>query len=212
MGKARRKQIDPQAKRADETDLQWRSRLAREQETRRRQGEDIITPERRSKGDLEEVNAKTQGLARSYRKRSTSSLLRLCARGALTPDQLAAAQEISMEATRIKSDVDFGSSSAEARVDCSGSGRAYGAEHLHRVCIEQAYTCWRNSLPTPRGLVLDMVCEDHQLAAIARRYNRSWRKAMSILREALDEWPVHKHKAFQSIRQDDVDASNARAA
>ena len=209
---AKTKKTDPLAKRPDETFLQWRARLARAQETKRQVGEDVITPERRSKGDLEEVGAKEQGRHRTYRQRSTSSLLRLCARGVLTPDQLAAAQEIAMEATRIKNEVDYGSSSAEARVDCSGSGRTYGAEHLHRVCVEQAYTKWRAALPAPRGLVLDMVCDDHQLAAIARRYNRSWGKAVRILREALDEWPAHKHKAFQSIRQDDVDASNARAA
>lgn len=212
MSKGKRKQTDPQAKRPDETDLQYRSRLAREQETRRRLGEDVITPERRAKGDLEEVGAKEQGRARTYRQRSTSSLLRLCARGVIDADQLAAAQEIAIEATRIKSDVDYGSSSAEARVDCSGSGRSYGDEHLRRVQIERAYTDWRSALALPRGLVLDMVCEDHQLAAIARRYNRSWGKAMDILRDALNKWPECKREAYNRIRQDDVDAANQRAA
>lgn len=210
MGKA--KKIDPDAKRPDETFLQWRARLARAQETRRRQGEDIITPERKGKGDLEEVGAKVQGQARTYRKRSTSSLLRLCARGVIDADQLAAAQEIAIHCERIRSEARGSSGALSEQVDCSGSGRNYGAEHLHRVCMERAYTEWRSSLKQPRGMVLDMVTEDHKLAAIAARYGRSWRKAIEVLRYALNVWPQYKREAFNGITQDDVDAINRRVA
>lgn len=212
MAKAKRKQIDPQAKRPDETHLQWRARLAREQETRRKTGEDVITPERLAKGDLEEVGAKTQGIARTYRKRSTSSLARLCARGVIDSDQLAAAQEIAMHCERIRSEVRGSSGGLSEQVDCSGSGKSYGAEHLHRVCMERAYTEWRSDLRQPRGMVLDMVTEDHRLAAIAARYGRNWRRAMDTLKEALNVWPQYKREAFDGITQDDVDRANARAA
>lgn len=209
---AKTKKPDPLAKRPDETFLQWRARLARAQETRRAVGEDVITPERRSKGDLEEVGAKEQGRHRTYRQRSTSSLLRLCARGVIDADQLAAAQEIAMHCEMIRREVRGSTGGLSEQVDCSGSGKAYGAEHLHRVCMERAYTEWRSSLKQPRGMVLDMVTEDHKLAGIAARYGRNWRRAMEILREALNVWPQYKREAFQGITQEDVDASNARAA
>ena len=210
MGKKQR--IDPQAKRPGETDLQWRSRLARDQETRRRQGEDIITPERKAKGDLEEVHAKTQGLPRSYRKRSTSSLLRLCVRGVIDKDQLAAAQEVAQVCQAIRNEARGATGGLSEQVDCSNSGRNYGDEHLHRVRMERAYNNWRCDLAQPRGMVLDMVTEDHRLAAIAARYGRNWKRAIEILREALDAWPQYRRDAFQGIKQDDVDASNRRVA
>ena len=209
MAKTKR---DPLAKRNDETDLQYRSRLARTQETRARQGEDIVTPERLSKGDLEPASAPDQQRAKTYRKRSTSSLARLAIRGAITADELAAAQEIAAIALRIGNEVGYASGSVEARVDCSNSRASHGCETLHRVQIEQAYGKWRLALTLPRGLVLDMITEDHQLAAIARRYNRSWGKAMEILKDALRAWPEFKREAFDGIDQDDLDRVNARAA
>jgi hypothetical protein len=203
---------DPLAKRHDETDLQWRARVARRQETERQRGEDIVTPERLAKRDLEPALSPDQERARTYRARTNSSLARLAIRGAITADQLAAAQEIAQVAHGISRDVGYASGSIEARVDCGSSRRAYGSETLYRVQIEQAYNAWRAALIYPRGLVLDMVCEDHQLAAIARRYNRSWGKAMLILKDALDDWAHWKRKAFDGIDQGDVDRANARAA
>ena len=209
---AKAKKTDPLAKRPDETFLQWRARLARAQETRRQVGEDVITPERRSKGDLEEVGAKEQGRARTYRKRATSSLARLCARGVIDIHQLAAAQEIAEHCDRIRREVRGSGGGLTEQVDCSGSGTAYEAENLHRVQMERAYTEWRADLRHPRGMVLDMVTEDHRLAAIAARYGRNWSVAIETLRGALNVWPQYKRDAFNGISQDDVDASNARAA
>jgi hypothetical protein len=60
--------------------------------------------------------------------------------------------------------------------------------------------------------VIAVLRRRNQLAAIARRYNRSWGKAMLVLKDALDAWADHKRKAFDSIDQDDVDRANARAA
>lgn len=212
MPRIRRKAIDPLAKRRDETFLQWRARLAREQETKRGKGDDIVTPERLAKGDLQPALSPDQERARTYRKRSTSSLARLCVRGALDANQLGAAQEIAQIALRIGGEVGYGTSSAEARVDCSGSGHTYGDEHLHRVCLERAYTEWRSALKQPRGMVLDMLTEDHRLAAIATRYGRNWKRAMEALREALNVWPQYKREAFQGITQEDVDRINRKVA
>lgn len=211
MARAKRNS-DPLAKRRDETDLQWRSRVARTQETRRQQGEDIITPERRAKGDLEEIGAKVSGQARSYRPRCTSSLTRLCARGVIDKDQLGAAQEVAMIVERIQREVGTASGGLAEQVDCSGSRYTHGEETLHRVCMERAYDKWRGLLPAPKRMVLDMVTHDNQLAAIARRHNTNWRKAIKVLRAALDEWPRCKSEAFDGITQEDVDASMQRVA
>ena len=208
----RKPKSDPTAKRPDETDLQWRSRLARQQETRRKAGEDVVTPERLSKGDLVEVGAKKQGVARTYHQRSTSSLLRLCARGVIDAEQLAAAQEIADEARRIGTEVGYASGSVEARVDCGSSGKTYGAEHLHRVCLERAYTAWRNDLKQPRGMVLAMVTQDNKLAAIAAHYGRNWVSAIKTLKAALNVWPQYKRDAFNGITQDDLDDAEQKAA
>jgi hypothetical protein len=206
----RGKKPDPIEKRPDETFLQWRARLARAQETVRRQGEDIVTPERLAKGDMQPALSPDQARARTYRKRSTSSLTRLCARGVIDSEQLAAAQEIAIHCERVRSEVRMSSGTLSEQVDCSDSGKSYGAEHLHRVCMERAYTEWRSALRQPRGMVLDMVTEDHKLAAIAARYGRSWRRAIEILREALNVWPQYKREAFHGITQDDIDRINQR--
>lgn len=208
---ARRRNIDPMAKRADETNLQWRARLARIQETKRGQGEDIVTPERLKKGDLEQTSGKS-GVVRFYRQRSTSSLARLCARGVIDSDQLAAAQEVAIEAERLGRDASLSSGGITEQVDCSGSGKGFAEEALHRVCMERAYTNWREALPAPKGMVLAMLLEDNKLAAIASRNGRSWRKAVEVLKEALNVWPQFKRDAFKGITQDDVNEANRRVA
>lgn len=206
------KRSDPLAKRKDENDLQWRSRVARTQETQRKDGEDIVTPETLSQGGLEPASSPDHERARTYRRRSTSSLVRLTDRGVITKDQLAAAMEIAQVAGRIGSDVGVRGGAIAARVDCEGSGRNYVAESLGRVRVEQAYSAWRLKLPLPRGLVLDMVTEDHQLAAIAARHHKSWGKAIEMLTRALDEWERCKAEAWKRIEQDDVDAAERRCA
>ena len=205
------KRGDPNAKRKGENELQYRSRLAQQDLERRRAGEDVVTPERLAKGDLEGTGAKS-GQVRSYRKRSTSSLARLCDRGVISDDQLAAAQEIAIISERIGRDVGGSTASLSGRVDCEGSGRDHAIEPLHRIRIERAYSQWRLDLPLPRQMVLDMVKEDHQLAAIASRHNRGWRTAVEMLKSALNHWPVCKRDAFNNVSQEDADEAQRRCA
>lgn len=196
---------DPLAKRHDETNLQWNARVARAKETRRKQGEDIVTPETLAQGGLEAGYSPDQERARTYRRRTTSSLLRLNMRGVISDDQLLAAQEIAGIAERIGKDVGYRGMRYGGRVDNEGSGRDPVAEGLNRVRCERAYSEWRLALPLPRGMVLDMVMEDYRLAAIARQYNRSWVKASKVLKAALDHWEECKTEAFKTIGQEDVD-------
>lgn len=207
-----KRNTDPKAKRADETHLQWRSRLARLKETDRKCGEQIVTPEALAQGGLEEAYAPDQSRARTYRRRSTSSLLRLNQRGVITDDQLAAAHEIALIPERLASDVTARGSSYGARVDCEGSNRDFGFESLSRVRIERAYSVWRLRLPLPRRLVLDMVTEDYQLAAIAKRHHTGWRRAIVVLKDALDLWHELKREAYDAINQDDLDEARRRIA
>ena len=150
--------------------------------------------------------------SQTYRRRSTASLGRRERRGVLTADQLASAQELALLFERIGADVALSNSAIAARVDCATGSSSYGGESLHRVCLEQAYSAWRKQLPLPRGLVLDMIREDHQLARIASRHHRSWSKAIEMLKDALDQWQQLRRETAKSISQSDVDRAQERIA
>lgn len=212
MSKGKTKKPDPSAKRPDETDLQWRSRLAREQETKRKLGEDVITPERRAKGDLEEVGAKEQGRHRSYRAKCRSAALRLYERGALSAEQAAAAVEIRAIAERVMSAVSVKGASLEGRVDCQSGANDSGLETLRRVRAEQAYNEWRLKIPSPRGMVLEMIFEDSHFAAIAKQHNSYWRKAIMDYKNALDLWGDCLRSARARIHQEDLDNMMRKAS
>lgn len=213
MTKARKQSRgDPLAKRRDENDLQWRSRVARTQETDRKAGEGIVTPEALAHGGLEDAYSPDGSNVRTYRRRATSSLIRLADRCVLDKDELAAAQEIALIAERIGSAVGVRVGALAARVDCEGSGRDYVAESLGRVRAERSYSVWRLSIPQPRGMVLDMVTEDHNLASIAARHGRNWARAVKVLKQSLAMWEQCKRDAWERIGQDDVDAAEKRCS
>lgn len=204
MGKGR----DPLAKRRDETDLQWRSRIDRHKQSERIRNEPIAPAESIAQGGMAKefvTNLEDGTKTQTYRRRTTSSLLRLNLRGVITDDQLQAAIEIAGIAERIGKDVGVRVMRYGGRVDHEGSGRDPVAEGLNRVRCERAYSEWRLALPLPRGMILDMVTEDNRLAAIARQYNRSWVTAVGMLKDALDAWEDCRARAFKAISQDDVD-------
>ena len=93
----------------------------------------------------------------------------------------------------------------EARVDCSSSGGDSLVESLSDVRLERAYSAWRNTLPIPRRMIIDMVTRDHRLKAIAARYNMGWPRASRLLRNALEDWADIYARAMRAIDQDDVD-------
>lgn len=212
MAKGKKKH-DPDAKRPDETDLQWRSRMARKQETQRKFGEGIVTPETLAQGGLEKIIA-PNGANRdtTLKRRTASSLARLESRGVITSEQLWAAQEIALEAERLEAPLRAKTMGMVDRVDCGGSARDPHAESLHRVRMARAYSTWRLRIPLPRRMVIDMVMQDYRLAAIAASYNRSWRKAIVVLKYCLDMWAEEKRAAFDGIDQEDVDAAIAKVA
>lgn len=208
---ARKNQTDPLAKRRDENHLQWRARLARMEETRRRQGEDTVTPEAKLHGLTEALVQDDEGRTwQSYRRKSRSALAYMRERGKLTDDEFYSAQRIAEIAEMLERNVSLGCASLEARVDCSGSARDALNESLYRVRAEGAYTEWRSKLPIPRRMVIDMVTRDAGFKAIAREHNMGWPKAQQVLKDALGAWPDILAKYVKIIDQEDLDRQHAR--
>ncbi len=207
MAKAKQ---DPYAKRTDENHLQWRARISRMEDTRRRQGEDTVTPEAQRHGLSPSLVRDEDGRTwQSFRRKTPSALARMRERGNLTDDQHQSAQRIAEIAEMLERTVAVSCASLEARVDCSGSSRDAIHESLYRVRAESAYTEWRAKLPLPRRMVIDMVTQDSGLKAIASRYNMGWPRAQSILKEALDLWPVIFGRYVKAIDQSGLDRQHA---
>lgn len=202
---------DPHAKRPDENHLQWRSRIARLAETERKCGEDIVTPERLSKGDLRQGMAHDEAgqSSRTYHRVRRSALRHMNDRGTISDSQYFAALQIAQVAERIEREASVGNASMEGRVDCSGSATDKLVESLYAVRAERAYTEWRKALPMPRRMVIDMVLRDHRLKAIAARYKMGWPRAQRILRNALEDWGDFYARAMRAIDQDDLDRKHS---
>lgn len=214
MARAKKK-ADPKAQRKDETFLQWQSRLARERQAERDRSTPIVPLEARQHGDYEDafVYHDESGTKSSAPVRVAKSSLRLMNdRGALSDEQYYSALAIAGVAEMIERNVSVRGASMEARIDCSGSARSQIVESLHAVRMERAYTEWRNRLPMPRRLFIDMVTTDQALFAIARKYGMGWPKAQRLLRISLDRWPEIYRNAMRSIDQDDVDDAHRRIA
>lgn len=208
MAKAGR---DPFAKRKDETDLQWRSRLARQRE-QASNGDMRPTQETLNQGGLQEGTVWHEGkaAAKTYVRKTRSALEYMRQQGSLTDEQYYSAQRIAQIAEMIEKQVSLGCASMEARVDCSGSARDALNESLYRVRAEAAYTEWRAKLPLPRRMVIDMVTQDAGLSRIASEHNMGWPKARRILTEALDRWPEIVARIVKQIDAEDLAAQHAR--
>lgn len=202
---------DPLQRRQGETHFQWRARVAAQIEAERTRGDDVVTPETLAQGGLVEGFV-TDGphRTRTYHRRRTSALKAMCDRGNLSDLQYYAALQIARIAERIERDAAVGSASMEARVDCSGSAKDKLVESLYDVRAERAYTEWRQSLPIPRRMIVDMVTRDYRLKAIAARHNMGWPRAQRLLRNALDDRGDIFARSMRAIDQDDVDAMHAR--
>lgn len=141
----------------------------------------------------------------NHSRRRPNALLRAHARGDIDDDQLAYAEEIAAVAERIKRDVDVATASLESRVDVSRYNDGSIFEGLRRVRYEWAYTRWREALPAPKGLILDMITGDPlPYSSAARIHGIGHRLAKKRLASALDLWPIHL-RASLSIKSDDVE-------
>nr|WP_302054066.1 hypothetical protein [Sphingomonas tagetis] len=137
----------------------------------------------------------------------TDALIQMEKNGTITKEQVEHAAQIANVHRSIESDVAVKVASLEARVDSSRRGGAV-AERIHRVRMHHAYTIWRQTLPLPRELTLDMIVGEEGYTVVARRYRVHNRKARRLLIVALDRWPLCVASAFSAIDQETVDAMN----
>lgn len=138
----------------------------------------------------------------------SDGLDQLEANGTITKEQKEWAAQIANVHRSIEADVGVRSASLEARVDGSSHPPAI-AERIHRVRMHLAYGYWRQLLPPPKGLVLDMIVGDSiGYTVAAKRYRVHNRKAKRLLLEAIQRWPACVAAAFSIVNQADVDAMN----
>lgn len=117
-------------------------------------------------------------------------LIQMQRNGTIDSTQLGWAAEIANVYRSIESEVGVKVASLEARVDQSRGGRSLVGEGIHRVRMHLAYRYWRDLLPAPKQMVLDMIVSDNiGYTVAARRYGVHKRKAKRLLIEALNRWP-----------------------
>lgn len=174
---------------------------------------DCPTPEQMAGGEFVRANVahvETFTVATAWRRSRPSSLAAMRDKGTLSEQQLSSAQQIAAVVERLRRSVEARCASMEARVDCSRSADGQIIESLHDVRLERAYSEWRQSLPMPRAMIIEMVTRDHRLSAIGRRYGHGWPKAARLLRDALDAWPDIFGCICRQIDRQDVISAGAR--
>lgn len=140
------------------------------------------------------------------------ALAQLHANGTINNEQLEWTAQIANVHRSIEADVGVKVASLEARVDTT-SRPAEVAERIHRVRMHRAYGFWRDMLPAPKALVMDMIVGDAiGYTVAARRHRVHNRKAKRLLLEAIDRWPLCVVHAFSVIDEDMVNAMNEARA
>lgn len=191
-----------------ETHREWQDRLDLADLVRRRPGEPLLPAETEAQGnyiDCVVTHVETDSCARTKRNRQQSALALMHERGAITPAQFEAAGQIARIAENIERAVSLRGSRMEPRVDCGGSARDMLAERLSQVRMEMTYNRWRDRLPMPRRMVIDMVIGDRDLVGTARGHNVPWREARRRLIAALDLWLDLRDAVWREIDGDDAE-------
>ena len=140
------------------------------------------------------------------------ALAQLHRNGTIDNEQLEAAAEIANVYRSIEADVAVTVASLEARVDQSRSNSAMVGESVRRVRMHLAYGYWRDALPPPKQLVLDMIVGDAVGYTIAaKRYGIHNRRAKRLLIAALDHWPACVDRACKLYSAEDIAAAREAA-
>lgn len=81
-------------------------------------------------------------------------------------------------------------------------------ESVRRVRLHLAYGYWREGLPQPRQMVLDMIVGDPiGYTVAAKRYGVHNRKAKRFLLDAINAWPDCVGQAYRGYSEDDIQAA-----
>lgn len=204
---------DLRSKRRFETHFEHQNRLAEMTDFEREYGEPIVPAEWQQHGDFDDTfitHVETNTMAKTKRRRSANGLARLHENGHIDADQLAAAVEIAEVAEMIQRMVSVRGASLEARVDNSGSAKPMLEEYLARIRAERTYALWRQRLPRPKRMILDMLLVDRDLFATARVYRMGWPRARRLLIDALDRWNNLRDKIGDEIGEREAEAAYAR--
>ncbi len=133
-----------------------------------------------------------------------SGIDRLHESGQISNEQHGAAMDICYIAESIERAVSIRSGNIEARVDCQAGDRDQLIESLTRIRLEMTYSNWRDRLPMPRRMVIDMVTNTQSLVNTARSYGVPWRKARGRLIDALDRWIDIREMIWRTIDEQNV--------
>lgn len=159
---------------------------------------------------------KANGTAETHEAASRThqgALAQLFANGTIDIEQLEWAAQIANVHRTIEADVAVLVASLEARVDQSRNSDSIVTESLHRIRMSIAYTQWREALPHPRQMVLDMIVGDAiGYSVAARRYRVHNRKARRVLIEAINDWPGFVDRAYRLWSDDEIERVRLRAA
>lgn len=143
-------------------------------------------------------------------RRRQGALARMARLGKISADELADAHEIASIIEMIEGQVGVRCASLEARVDYAGSGRDTLVESLGRVRTEVAYSIWRERLPEPKRLVIDLLIGAEGYVDLARRHGMHWRTARKRMMTAVRIWSSIKIAVRHQIGADDVTELYAR--
>ena len=190
-----------------ETHREWQDRLDSADLVRRYPGEPLIPAEAEAHGDYADSlvrHVETNTRAQTKRNRQQSALGLMHERGTISPAQFEAAGQIARIAESIERAVSLRGSRMEPRVDCGGSARDMLTERLSQVRLELTYNRWREWLPMPRRMVIDMVIGDRDLVGTARVHNVPWREARRRLIGGLELWLELRNAVWREIGADDA--------
>ncbi|MEH3107135.1 MAG: hypothetical protein PGN09_07595 [Sphingomonas fennica] len=137
-------------------------------------------------------------------------LQQMLANGAIDREQHEWAVEIANVYRSIEADVALSVASLEARVDNGGGSRNLVGESVRRIRLHLAYRRWRDRLPQPKQLILDMIVGDAVgYTVAAKRWGVHHRKARRLLIGALDSWPACVGDAYRLWSVDEIEAARA---
>ena len=198
---------EPLGKLPGETHREWQDRVDVADLVRRHPGEPLMPIQAEAHGDYMDsvvVHVESNTRAATKRNRQQSALASMHERGAISQAQYDAAGQIARVAESIERAVSLRGSRLEPRVDCGGSARDMLTERLSQVRLEMTYNRWRDRLPMPRRMVIDMVIGDRDLVGTARVHNVPWRQARGRLIAALDLWLELRDAVWREIDGDDA--------
>lgn len=194
-------------KRPTETWAQFKARVEQHTFRRRITTGNLIPPEAEAHGDYREatvIHVETGTATHTKRNARSSPIRTLYDRGGIDDEQARSAEEIEAIICVLGGDVGIKSKFLGIRVDDSRGAAHCGMENFAMVRAEIAYSQWRETLPMPRQMIIDMISLPQALFNTARSYRIGWPVARKRLISALDRWPVIKDRVWGAVSDEAI--------